>query len=72
MIGYYVTQYGNDNTMALGVSGTPISFRLADLEGNTGKLTDPNFSLFADEHSAYCLFFICFCIALLNLYIRNK
>ena len=37
MIGYYVTQYGKENTEALGVSGKPISFRMALIKGNTGK-----------------------------------
>ncbi|KAI0221528.1 Mucin-like protein [Lamellibrachia satsuma] len=36
MIGYYVTQYGNTNSEAVGVSRKPISFRMAALEGNTG------------------------------------
>ena len=37
MIGYYVTQYGKGHSEALGVSGKPISFRMALTKGNTGK-----------------------------------
>ena len=37
MIGYYVTQNGHPNSEALGVSGKPVSFRMAALEGNTGE-----------------------------------
>ena len=29
MIGYYVTQYGNANSEGFGVSGKPVSFRMA-------------------------------------------
>ena len=37
MIGYYITQYDKYEYIALGLSGKPISFRLADLDGNTGE-----------------------------------
>ena len=40
MIGYYVTQYGNTNSEALGVSRKPVSFKMAGLEGNTGEFTE--------------------------------
>jgi len=38
MIGYYVTQADQVKSEALGVSGKPVSFKLAVLEGNTGEL----------------------------------
>ena len=36
MIGYYITQYDQYEYKALGLSGKPLSFRLAELDGNTG------------------------------------
>ncbi|KAK2157058.1 hypothetical protein NP493_1917g00000 [Ridgeia piscesae] len=37
MIGHYTTQYNAEHSDVLGVSGKPMSFRLASLKGNTGE-----------------------------------
>jgi len=38
MIGHYTTQYNAEHSDVLGVSGKPMSFRLASLKGNTGEI----------------------------------